>query len=204
MTLGTKIQRLRNKNSLSQEELAAQLNVSRQAVSKWELGESMPETENVVQLSKLFGVSTDYLLNDEFESSMDISTVNMSGENLKPEYRHSTFTRTAYFLLAIGLFGVLTLWILSSVIPANKLILDPNPIRQDVQPADGEQMGDREVVPPSYRPIEVTGDLIAFLRTYHFQALFALCVISAVIGTFLLSFGALKKRKRSQKPPRDR
>ncbi|MDR2568865.1 MAG: helix-turn-helix domain-containing protein [Oscillospiraceae bacterium] len=65
--LGKKIQQLRRDNGLSQEELASKLTISRQAISKWELGESMPDTENVVQLSKLFKVTTDYLLNDEYE-----------------------------------------------------------------------------------------------------------------------------------------
>jgi len=61
MMLNEKIHRLRKGKGLSQEELASQLTVSRQAISKWELGESVPDTENVVQLSKIFGVSTDYL-----------------------------------------------------------------------------------------------------------------------------------------------
>jgi len=65
--LGKKIYKLRKDKGISQEELAAQLTVSRQAISKWELGEAMPDTENVVQLSRLFGVSTDYLLIDEME-----------------------------------------------------------------------------------------------------------------------------------------
>ena len=65
--LGTKIQQLRKDNGMSQEELASKLTISRQAISKWELGESMPDTENIVQLSKLFSVTTDYLLCDEYE-----------------------------------------------------------------------------------------------------------------------------------------
>jgi len=65
--LGKKIQQLRKDKGLSQEELASALTISRQAISKWELGESMPDTENVVQLSKLFGVTTDYLLIDDNE-----------------------------------------------------------------------------------------------------------------------------------------
>ncbi|WP_084146029.1 helix-turn-helix domain-containing protein [Anaerovorax odorimutans] len=65
MTLGEKLLQLRKSKNISQEKLALKLSVSRQAISKWELGESMPDTYNVVQLSKLFGVSIDYLLNDE-------------------------------------------------------------------------------------------------------------------------------------------
>ena len=67
MKLGEKLQRLRKQNGLSQEQLAGQLTVSRQAVSKWELDETMPDTDNVVQLSRLFGVSCDYLLRDEVD-----------------------------------------------------------------------------------------------------------------------------------------
>ncbi|MDE6280358.1 MAG: helix-turn-helix domain-containing protein [Oscillospiraceae bacterium] len=67
MKLGEKLQQLRKQSGLSQEQLAAQLTVSRQAVSKWELDETVPDTENVVQLSRIFGVSCDYLLRDEVD-----------------------------------------------------------------------------------------------------------------------------------------
>lgn len=67
MKLGEKLQQLRKRSGLSQEQLASQLAVSRQAVSKWELDDTMPDTENVVQLSRLFGVSCDYLLRDEID-----------------------------------------------------------------------------------------------------------------------------------------
>lgn len=65
MKLGEKLQQLRKQSGLSQEQLASQITVSRQAVSKWELDETMPDTENVIQLARLFGVSCDYLLRDE-------------------------------------------------------------------------------------------------------------------------------------------
>ena len=69
MKLGEKLQQLRKQSGLSQEQLAARLTVSRQAVSKWELDDAMPDTENVIQLSRLFGVSCDYLLRDEVEEA---------------------------------------------------------------------------------------------------------------------------------------
>lgn len=65
MTFGEKLQQLRKARGLSQEQLSAQLAVSRQAVSKWELNEAMPDTDNVIQLARIFKVSTDYLLLDE-------------------------------------------------------------------------------------------------------------------------------------------
>ena len=52
---------------MSQEELAEQLGVSRQAVSRWEVGSALPDASNILHLSKLFGVSADYLLNDDYK-----------------------------------------------------------------------------------------------------------------------------------------
>ena len=65
MKLGEKIASQRRKLGLSQEELASRLNVTRQAVSKWETGTSVPELETLVALAKVFGVTTDYLLSVE-------------------------------------------------------------------------------------------------------------------------------------------
>ena len=62
MKLGQKIAELRKKSGLSQEALAEKMNVSRQAVSKWESNQSIPDIEKIVDLSELFGVTTDYLL----------------------------------------------------------------------------------------------------------------------------------------------
>ena len=64
MTLGAKIQALRTDAGMSQEDLAEQLDVSRQAVSKWELDKTVPDVKYIVALSELFQVSTDYLLKD--------------------------------------------------------------------------------------------------------------------------------------------
>lgn len=71
MILADKIMELRKKAGWSQEELAAQLGVSRQSVSKWEGAQSMPDMEKIVQLSRLFNVTTDYLLKDEIEELED-------------------------------------------------------------------------------------------------------------------------------------
>ena len=65
MILADKIITLRKKAGWSQEELAAQLGVSRQSVSKWEGAQSVPDMQKVVQMSRLFGVTTDYLLKEE-------------------------------------------------------------------------------------------------------------------------------------------
>lgn len=64
MTFGEKLQRLRAREGLSQDALAELLDVSRQAVSRWERDETMPETEKVIRISDYFHVTTDYLLKD--------------------------------------------------------------------------------------------------------------------------------------------
>lgn len=61
MTLGEKIFTLRNQSKLSQGELAEKLNVSRQSISKWETGASVPELDKLIALSEVFGVTLDEL-----------------------------------------------------------------------------------------------------------------------------------------------
>jgi len=65
MILADKIIDERKKNGWSQEDLADKLGVSRQSVSKWESAQSIPDLQRILEMSKLFGVSTDYLLKDE-------------------------------------------------------------------------------------------------------------------------------------------
>lgn len=65
MILADKITELRKKNGWSQEDLASQLGVSRQSVSKWESGQSIPDLERILRMSEIFGVTTDHLLKDE-------------------------------------------------------------------------------------------------------------------------------------------
>lgn len=67
MTFGEKLQALRQRSGMSQDALAERLDVSRQAVSRWERDETMPETDKVVTLADIFGVTTDYLLRPEVE-----------------------------------------------------------------------------------------------------------------------------------------
>ena len=65
MTLGEKIQKLRKQRGLSQEALAEKVTVTRQTISKWELGQSTPDLDFIAQLSDIFNVSSDYLIKDE-------------------------------------------------------------------------------------------------------------------------------------------
>lgn len=71
MILAEKIMQLRKKNGWSQEDLAEQLNVSRQSVSKWESAQSIPDLNKILAMSRLFDVSTDYLLKDDAEEEIN-------------------------------------------------------------------------------------------------------------------------------------
>jgi len=83
MKLSEKLLQLRKRNGYSQEELADKLGVSRQAISRWEMGTAVPDSTNLLHISKVFGVSTDYLLNDDYESDNDIPKVKESNKMLQ-------------------------------------------------------------------------------------------------------------------------
>lgn len=77
MILADKIVSLRKKAGWSQEDLAEKLGVTRQSVSKWECAQSVPDMDKVVMMSRLFGVSTDFLLKDELEDDTPLRRVTM-------------------------------------------------------------------------------------------------------------------------------
>lgn len=76
MILAEKITYLRKQKEWSQEELADQMEISRQSVSKWESGASIPELDKIIRMSMIFGVSTDFLLKDEY----DIDVISKNGQ----------------------------------------------------------------------------------------------------------------------------
>ena len=81
MILADKIIDLRKKAGWSQEELAEKLGVSRQSVSKWEGAQSIPDMNKILQLSELFGVSTDYLLKDSLEAAETVPSQDTDAED---------------------------------------------------------------------------------------------------------------------------
>lgn len=82
MILADKIINLRKKAYLSQEELAEKLGVSRQAISKWESAQSIPDLDKIIALSKLFSVTTDFLLKDEIEIEENVKEENVQTKKL--------------------------------------------------------------------------------------------------------------------------
>lgn len=116
MILAEKIMMLRKKNGWSQEDLASELEVSRQAVSKWESGASIPDLDKILKLSQLFGVSTDYLLKDQMEELIFTPTeepANETGRQVSMEEADRFLNLSERFSKRIGL-GVV-LFILSPI-----------------------------------------------------------------------------------------
>lgn len=102
MKLSDKIIQLRKSNGWSQEDLAEKMNVSRQAISRWENGTALPDSNNILQLSKLFNVTADYLLNDDYESDDDIPCLketNKALDNQKKNYRKLSLVASVAFLI---------------------------------------------------------------------------------------------------------
>lgn len=87
MILADKIINERKKNGWSQEELAGMLGVSRQSISKWEGAQAVPDLQRILKMAEIFGVSTDYLLKDEFEPESTLP----EGYSKNPETDSSTF-----------------------------------------------------------------------------------------------------------------
>lgn len=122
MIFADKIIRLRKKNGWSQEELAEKMQVSRQAVSKWESAQTIPDLEKILMLSSLFGVTTDYLLKDEMEeeefteeSGACVKRITLSQANEFLEWRKAASVRiaAATFLCIIAVIPLLILGALS-------------------------------------------------------------------------------------------
>ena len=80
MTLGEKLQLLRRSRGLSQEQLAAELDVSRQAISKWECGDSTPDLDKLRAICTYFGVTTDYLIWERSEDAPQAAEQKQGGD----------------------------------------------------------------------------------------------------------------------------
>ena len=119
MEFGEKLQMLRKARGWSQEELAQQINVSRQAFSKWESGASIADTENVIALSRLFGVSTDYLLLCESEAA----SAPAAGSAPAKESKWPVPRIVWLVILLVAVVGLIAMHILASVRYASGLLL---------------------------------------------------------------------------------
>lgn len=170
MTFGVKLQKLRKDRGWTQEQLATQIGVSRQALSNWELDTAIPDTKNVLQLSKLFGVTTDFLLNDDYESDEDLPAVHASNERISSAYRNKARVIIGVCIAGVAALGLLIIGILSSVFPA---VYTEAPVGVDwVRAYDG---------------------LWGFLKVNNLEWLFGLCIIVLIAGLITIWFPAIQK-----------
>ena len=101
MTIAEKIKQLRKDNSMTLEDLAEKLNVSRQTISKWETSVTIPDADNIVAISKLFNITTDELL----------------------DYRVETVQKKKQFIMdmAVLLFGIIGFIVFSILLMTNQI-----------------------------------------------------------------------------------
>ena len=101
MTIAEKIKQLRKDNSMTQEDLAEKLNVSRQTISKWETSVTLPDADNIVAISKLFNITTDELL----------------------DYRVETVQKKKQFIMdmAVLLFGIIGFIVFAILLMTNQI-----------------------------------------------------------------------------------
>lgn len=114
MMFGEKIQRLRKVNGLSQEELATKINVSRQAISKWETG-AIPDIDNIVKLSTFFDCSLDYLMNNDVD---DVDYCKTS-ERIEPLKKTNSKLTASCILKIIAILPVILLtivWVIAKIV----------------------------------------------------------------------------------------
>lgn len=98
MNIGEKITKLRKNSNITQKELADLLNVSRQSISRWELGVSYPETDKLIKLSKILNCSIDYLLNDNHQISNGF--VSLNNDNVSLDDIYNFIRECGHFFLA--------------------------------------------------------------------------------------------------------
>ena len=114
MEFSEKLITLRKGRDLTQEQLAGQLNVSRQSISKWESGQVIPEVEKIVELSKVFNVTLDYLLKPSEIDELSVKTDMLEQQQKQLLNREQTRTKiflnilysTAIYLICLAVFFV--------------------------------------------------------------------------------------------------
>lgn len=100
MKLHEKIYALRKQQGMTQNDLAEKLGVSRQAVSRWEMGTAVPDVDNLIAMSELFSVSLDELLKSDVKSTQEAESVVTENEN---ESNNIKLLRLALVLFGIGI-----------------------------------------------------------------------------------------------------
>jgi len=168
MNFSEKLIRLRKREGISQEELASYLEVSRQAVSRWEQGTALPDAGNLLKLRQRFGVSVDWLLGDAqgWETLTAGAPTGSEGGGTAPSPKLRKSVLPWAIPLGVSGLGLLLLGIFSSVFPAEYMVAS-TVIAGNQEPADRIYRG-----------------LAGFLKCNNLEWLFRLCLVIA-IGSLL-------------------
>ncbi len=172
MTFAEKLTQLRKRESYTQEELADILQVSRQAISRWEMGTAVPDSSNLLRISKLFKVSADYLLNDDYESDGDIPAVQENSRTLEKKYNGIIRIVVGSMFAGLGAIGMFIMGIIGSV-------------------------GDYEVSRPATGGgvMVIARGFKAYLISQNIEWLFVMCIIALVVGLLVIVAPVIKKKK---------
>lgn len=171
MTFAEKLTQLRKRESYTKEELADILQVSRQAISRWEMGTAVPDSSNLLRISKLFKVSADYLLNDDYESDGDIPAVQENSRTLEKKYNGIIRIVVGSMFAGLGAIGMFIMGIIGSV-------------------------GDYEVSRPAAGGgvMVIARGFKAYLISQNIEWLFVMCIIALVAGLLVVFVPMIKKK----------
>lgn len=155
MELKEKLAVLREKQGLSQGEIAKKINVSRQTVYKWERGTAVPSTENLILLGELYGISLDELANGDLwpeeEPAAAVAVMEEPDALPEPRKRWAKIMGGAVLaacLLLVTVAAVITIW--SAVCkkpeePENKIVRTEDMEWEDIDPAEVQDWTDTTV-----------------------------------------------------------
>ena len=174
MTFGEKLTRLRKREGLSQESLAENLGVSRQAVSRWEQGTALPDAAKLLPCARLFRVSVEWLL-DETRDWEDLSRAAEAprGAEASPVHRDRPWYIAGGIITGVGVLGLVVMGILSAVYPAVA-----------------------SEAPAGVEWVHVYTGLAGFLKVHGVEWLFALWAAVALAGLWLLAQPSIRRRER--------
>lgn len=166
MTFSEKLTRLRKRQGLSQEALAEALGVSRQAVSRWEQGSALPDGAKLLPCARYFGVSVDWLLDEEqgWETQTGPAPISVG------KTYNLAWIIGGGVLTGLSLLGLLLLGILSSVFPA---AYTEAPVGADW--------------------VRTYMGLSGFLKVHRLEWLFALCLVTTAVGLWMVLRSRLRR-----------
>lgn len=107
MELHEKLFQLRKKNGLTQQELAEKLKVSRQAISRWEMNSSLPSTENLISISRIYGINIDYLIDEDQGDIVD--------KKMKKNTKRNSIFNYVYLIMLVVLIGGLCMFLFTDI-----------------------------------------------------------------------------------------